>query len=79
MSKTVEWGIAHGEGEVVCRCDAPCCASEERVEFDNSSPSMRDAQNHIQSMGWFSRKLGASWYDFCCTTCYNKFLKSHGL
>jgi len=79
MSKTVDWGLIHGEGEVVCTCDAPVCASEERVEFTGGSPSMRDAQNHIQSLGWFSKKIDTAWYDFCSTQCYNSFLRKHEL
>ncbi|MEG2621435.1 MAG: hypothetical protein RSC06_00920 [Clostridia bacterium] len=78
MSKTVEWGQIHNAGEIVCVCDGPRCCEKEDVEFDNG-PSFNEAQQHIEFQGWFSRKIGDVWYDFCSKKCYEAFCKEHKL
>lgn len=44
MSKDVEWGYAHGEGEIVCTCDY--CGYEERLDFCEG-PDFREAQEEL--------------------------------
>jgi len=73
MSKSVEWGIIHGEGEIVCVCDY--CSNEETIPFD-CGPDFREAQREIESYGWFSRKIDGEWYDFCCEECYQAWKKT---
>lgn len=75
MSKYTDWGMIHGEGEIVCECDN--CGSEERVEFDEGYPDYKEAQRELRSMGWVSRKIDGEWGDYCCTECANAaFAKS---
>nr|DAO61598.1 MAG TPA: hypothetical protein [Caudoviricetes sp.] len=78
MSKTVEWGQIHKAGNIVCTCDGPRCGEEEVVEFDNG-PSFNEAQQHIESQGWFSKRIGDAWYDFHSRRCYETFCREHGL
>lgn len=63
MSKDVEY-MTH---EIFCICDY--CGHEESVPFDDY-PDFRDAQQEIERLGWFSRKIDGEWYDFCCESCY---------
>jgi len=78
MSKAIEYSKFHGIGEIVCTCDGPRCNETESLDFEGR-PSMNIAQQHIEFKGWFSRRIGDSWYDFHCPGCYQDFLKKHGL
>ena len=73
MSKEVEWGIIHGEGDIVCSCDN--CEDEERIEFCDGHPDYREAQREIEIAGWMSSRINNEWYDFCCSSCRNEFVK----
>ncbi len=72
MSKEVEWGLIHGEGEIVCTCDQ--CNADYSYDFDDGYPDYRAAQDEIRSMGWVSLKVGNEWYDFCSQECKQKFI-----
>lgn len=48
MSKYTDWGVIHGEGEIVCECDN--CDYEERIEFEGY-PDYKEAQQELRSMG----------------------------
>lgn len=67
MSKYVDWGMIHGEGEIVCECDG--CGYEERIWFDTGYPDYKEAQKELRSMGWLSKKVDGEWMDFCCSEC----------
>lgn len=75
MSKEVEWGVIHGEGTIVCTCDN--CGCEEEIEFDGGRPDYREAQDEIEDLGWMSTKVNGEWYDFCCESCRNQFIKNN--
>lgn len=74
MSKYTDWGMIHGEGEIVCECD--CCGSEERIEFDEGYPDYKEAQKELRSMGWVSRNIDGEWFDFCCQECANEYYEN---
>lgn len=74
MSKEVEWGVIHGEGDIVCTCDH--CEGEERIEFIEG-PDFRSAQAELKEMGWMSSKINGEWYDFCSMECRNAFVKEN--
>ena len=78
MSKQVEWGMIHNAGEIVCTCDGPRCGNTETVDFD-CGPSFNEAQQQIEQQGWFSKKIGNAWYDFCSRKCYEAFCCEHRL
>ncbi len=74
MSKDVEWGFIHGEGEIVCTCDH--CGEEERAEF-LEGPDFREAQEELKEMGWVSSRINGDWYDFCSMECRNAYIKKN--
>lgn len=69
MSKFTEWGMIHGEGEIVCECEN--CGSEERIEFEGY-PDYKEAQQELRAMGWISKKIDGEWGDYCCPECANE-------
>ena len=79
MSKYTNWGVIHGEGEIVCECDN--CDYEERIEF-GGCPDYKETQQELRSMGWVSKKIDGKWNDFCCQECadeyYQKSRKKRG-
>lgn len=79
MSKYTDWGVIHGEGEIVCDCDN--CDYEERIEFEGY-PDYKEAQQELRSIGWVSKKIDGEWKDFCCQECadeyYQKYRKKRG-
>lgn len=74
MSKEVEWGYIHGEGDIVCECDQ--CGEGERIPFDYG-PDFRAAQEELKIYGWVSRKIDNEWYDFCSEQCYYDWIKEN--
>ena len=75
MSKEIEWGTAYGEGTVVCTCDH--WHKEEGFDVEDNDPDYRGVQDQLYSMGWLSLKFRGKWYDFCCESCRNTFMKTH--
>ena len=75
MSKYVEWGVIHGEGDIVCECDH--CGEEERIEFFDSVVDFRVAQKEIEEIGWLSSKVNGEWKDFCGLDCKNAFVRKN--
>lgn len=63
MSKEIEWGLIHGDGEIVATCDY-CGADETAQDFNEGFYDFREAQNNLRSRGWCSMKIGGEWYDF---------------
>lgn len=75
MSKDIEWGFIHGEGDIICECDQ--CGANEVYEFENG-PDFSGCQEYLKENGWVSRKIDGEWHDFCCQECLQKFLKEVG-
>ena len=73
MSKNIEWGLIHGDGEIVATCDY-CDKDETAQEFSDGWYDFKEAQENLKAEGWCSMKIGGEWYDFCCTECKQKFL-----
>lgn len=76
MSKEVEWGVIHGEGEIICTCDA--CGDEYAFPFEDGQVDYREAQRAIEEEGWTSCQVNGEWHDFCCEKCRNDYIKKHG-
>lgn len=76
MGKEVEWGVIHGEGEIVCTCDA--CGDEYVLPFEYGQIDYREAQRAIEEEGWTSCQVNGEWHDFCCEKCRNDYIKKHG-
>jgi len=74
VSKQIEWGLRHGEGEIVCECDY--CSETECIEFDDG-PNFTIAQKELKDMGWVSRKIDGEWYDFCNDKCFYGWIKEN--
>lgn len=74
MSKYVEWGLVHNEGEIVCTCDH--CGYEERIDFYDG-PDFREAQEELAESGWTSSRINGVWFDFCSIDCRNAFIKKN--
>lgn len=73
MSKEVQWGLIHGEGDIVCECDA-CCETY-AYPFEDGDIDYKACQAELKEQGWISRKIDGEWYDFCCEECYKSFLR----
>ena len=75
MSKEVEWGEIHGDGEIVCTCDE--CGEDARIEFYDCNVDYREAQREIEKQGWMSSRINGDWYDFCSMECRNAYIKKN--
>lgn len=71
----MEWGIAHGEGDIVCTCDS--CGEEYRYPFEDQFVDYRGAQRAIRDEGWTSCIINDEWHDFCCEACRNDYIKKN--
>ena len=74
MSKEIEWGIIHGEGEIVCECDN--CGEQELFPFEDGLFDFKEVQEELRdSYGWISRKINGEWKDFCSKNCFKEYIK----
>lgn len=76
MSKEVDWGLIHGEGDIVSTCEM--CGLEHRYPFEDQDVDYREAQRAIESEGWTSCMVKEEWHDFCCEKCRNDYIKKFG-
>ena len=76
MSKYVDWGLIHGEGDIICNCDN--CDCEEDYAFENG-PDFKNCQQYLRDLGWISRNVNEEWYDFCSEECFNEWKEKRGL
>lgn len=74
MSKQIEWGYRHREGEIICECDY--CGEADAIYFNNG-PNFKIAQIELNNNGWVSRKIDGEWYDFCQEQCYYDWIKEN--
>ena len=73
MSKEIEWGLIHGEGDIVCSCDN--CDTQEYFPFEDGCFDFKEVSQELRDYyGWTARKIGDEWYDFCCDSCFREFL-----
>lgn len=71
MSKYCKWNEEFGTGgKLECKCDN--CGKQIDYKF-KKHPDYKGSQEKLKKVGWFSRKLGDSWYDFCCDECFEEF------
>ena len=70
--KDIIWGIIHGEGTILCECDE--CGNSYEYEFEDGYLDFKDCQETIKGLGWLSRRVNNTWYDFCCVECHKKFI-----
>ena len=70
--KDVSWGVIHGEGTIVCKCDR--CGKKEEHPFDNGHPDFKSFQKKLFGMGWKSVQVFG---DFCCEDCRNEYIKNN--
>ena len=75
MSKEVDWGHIHGEGEIVCTCDE--CGEEYRIEFFDSNIDYREAQKEIEKECWQKARMNGEWYDFCTMECRHDYIRKN--
>lgn len=75
MSKEIDWGMIHGEGDIVCECDQ--CGEKERIPFEDGIIDYKEAQAELSSYGWVARKVDGEWHDFCTRECYYNFIKEN--
>ena len=73
--KDVSWGVIHGEGTIVCKCDR--CGKTEEHPFDNGHPDFKSFQKKLFGMGWKSVQVFGEWHDFCCEDCRNEYIKNN--
>ncbi len=74
MSKDISWDPWYGHGEIVCTCDF--CGEFEVIDFGDG-PDFKMAQEDLKSLGWVSRKIDNTWYDFCSEQCYYEWIKEN--
>jgi hypothetical protein len=69
MSKEVIWNEQFGTGGVLhCTCDG--CGKAKDYKF-KKKPNYKEVHERLKEKhGWFSRKIGDKWYDFCSNDCY---------
>lgn len=60
--------------EIICLCDF--CDNKESILYEDY-PDFRYAQQEIEDIGWFSKKVDGEWYDFCCNECWQEFRKEY--
>lgn len=73
MSKQIEWGVIHGEGDIVCTCNN--CNAEEWFPFEDGCLDFKEVSRELrEDYGWIAHKIDGEWYDFCCDKCYKEFL-----
>lgn len=73
MSKEIEWGMIHGEGDIVCSCDN--CDTEETFPFEDGCFDFKEVSKELrENYGWIARKIDGEWHDFCCPECHRAFL-----
>lgn len=73
MSKEIEWGMIHGEGDIVCTCDN--CNTEEWFPFEDGCFDFKEVSRELrEDYGWIARKIYGEWRDFCCDNCHREFL-----
>lgn len=70
--KEIDWGFIRGEGTIICSCNN--CGREYEYDFDDGYPDYKDCQKELNERGWLSKKIGDTWYDFCCERCYQEFI-----
>lgn len=75
MSKEIDWGMIHGEGDIVCECDQ--CGEEERIPFEDGCIDYREAQTELKALGWVSRKIDDEWHDFCSNKCHYDYVNEN--
>lgn len=72
MSKEIEWGFVHGDGEVVCTCEQ--CGEEIRFPFEDNSYDFKEIQSDLKyDYGWCSAKDENGWHDFCSRQCAKEY------
>ena len=73
MSKEIEWGVIHSEGDIVCHCDN--CRTEEWFPFEDGYFDFKEISVELrEDFGWIARKINGEWYDFCRNNCYGEFV-----
>jgi len=71
MSKFCKWNDEFGTGGTLkCTCDE--CKQEVNYTF-KKYPDYKGSQEKLKKKGWFPRKLGDKWYDFCSDKCFDTF------
>ena len=73
--KDVAWGVIHGEGTIICKCDQ--CGRKEEYEFDDGYPDFKTFQKYLFGKGWKSAQIFGEWKDFCCEDHRNQFIKNN--
>lgn len=72
MSKEIDWGFIHGDGEIVCVCDQ--CGEELRFPFEDNVYDFKEVQKELKNnYGWYSAKDNDGWHDFCSRQCAINF------
>lgn len=73
--KDVAWGVIHGEGTIVCKCDQ--CGKKEEYPFDDGYPNFKAFQKQLFGKGWKSAQICGEWHDFCGEDCRNRYIKNN--
>lgn len=64
------------EGNVEYSCD--CCGKTVKFRFDDEE-SARNASGQREALhrkrGWITTTVNGNWFDFCCETCRNKYIR----
>lgn len=72
MSKSVIWNEQFGTGGVLhCVCDL--CGKSKDYKFAKKPDYKGTHQKLKEKHGWFTRKIGETWYDFCGGECFDRF------
>ncbi len=73
--KNVSWGVIHGEGTIIAKCDQ--CGKREEYDFEEGLPDFKAFQKELFGKGWKSAQIFGEWHDFCCEKYRNKYIKNH--
>jgi predicted secreted protein len=55
-----------------------CCVSCEtctKYEYV-AGTNYKEINNELRSLGWTTKNIDGKWCDFCCLSCYEKYIKT---
>lgn len=73
--KDIDWGVIHGEGDILCYCDQ--CDNMYEYHFDNGYPDFKACQEELKDSDWLSKYIDGKWHDFCCEQCFYDWIKKN--
>ena len=77
MSRELEFGYGHWEGEIEYTCD--CCNKMVSFPFSCEEDAKDYDSEHrkLNNRGWIRTKVNGNWKDFCSEKCRNEYIRKN--